>query len=72
MRKKNVPFFLLYTISGENIQVKKKVSTNIQVELTSLDFLAWYYLDFKYYSARVQIKTYTAKTYIHLWKKYYA
>ena len=31
MRKKNVPFFLLYTISGENIQVKKNVLTNILV-----------------------------------------
>ena len=38
--EKNVPFFLFYTISGENIKVKKNVLTNIQVESTSLDFLA--------------------------------
>ena len=42
MRKKNVPFFLLYTISGENIQVKKNVLTNILVESSSLGFGFFY------------------------------
>ena len=38
--EKNVPFFLFYTISGENIKVKKNVLTNIQVESISLGFFS--------------------------------